>query len=295
VIVRNLDGELKAFANVCPHRGHTVAEGNGCSKVLQCHYHGWTFNLNGELRGVPRAKRDDTFDPAGIGLRPVKVDSWGPLVFVNPDVGAPPLSDTLGGVGDLARERDFLFERFQLRARREWEIDCNWKVTLDNNTECYHCATVHPSFTAEYETNPDIFNITPFDRAFTQITPPKRAPEDGSWKDFHLYYLWPNFMISARGNDYFYLYVYQPIDAHRTRQINEYFFPEDVSDEEVEAKVESLSTLMQEDWGTFEQVQIGVRSGVLDEGRPLPKEEGLLRQFQILCARALEETEGSLR
>jgi nitrite reductase/ring-hydroxylating ferredoxin subunit len=76
-IVRGRDGELRGFVNVCRHRGHAVVEGSGCRETLQCPYHAWTYGLDGVLRKAPRSEREPGFDPSGLSLLPVAVDTWG--------------------------------------------------------------------------------------------------------------------------------------------------------------------------------------------------------------------------
>ena len=96
VVVRDRSGELRAFVNVCRHRGHEVAQGCGQRETLQCPYHAWTYGLDGELRTAPRSDREPGFDRSEWSLLPAQVDTWGPLVFVNPDLAAAPLAETLG-------------------------------------------------------------------------------------------------------------------------------------------------------------------------------------------------------
>ncbi|MBP1931877.1 aromatic ring-hydroxylating oxygenase subunit alpha [Ammoniphilus resinae] len=289
VVIRQQDGELAAYVNVCPHRGSLVATGSGCRSVLQCRYHGWTFNLDGSLRVAPRSDRESKFDTSDISLRPMRLDTWGPLIFVNPDLNAAPLSNTLGGIATLIKERGFDLYRHHLRASRQHEIKCNWKVTLDNNTECYHCNTVHPGFSKNYHVDADNYSVFAFDRSFSHLSPLKDKNYDGPWNDFHLYYLWPNFMLSARGNDYFYTYSYVPVDAHTTIQYNDFFFPESYSDSEVEEAIGHIEQIMREDWDVFEKVQVGLRSGMLAHGLLMPDNEQLLRHFQRLIVNTLEK------
>ena len=87
VVVRGKDDGLRAFLNVCRHRGSLVCEGEGRRETLQCPYHAWTYDLDGSLRAAPRTDREPGFDRSDLGLRPVAVDAWGPFVFVNPDSG----------------------------------------------------------------------------------------------------------------------------------------------------------------------------------------------------------------
>jgi choline monooxygenase len=183
VVVRKEDGEPAAYLNVCPHRGSLVATGSGCRGVFQCRYHGWTFNLDGSLRAAPRSDRESNFDTSHIRLRPLKLETWGPLIFVNPDLNAAPLSNTLGGISKLMEERGVDIFRHPLRASRQYEIKCNWKLTLDNNTECYHCKTVHPDFSRNYCVDADNYNVDSFDRSFSHTSPPKEKNDDGSWNE----------------------------------------------------------------------------------------------------------------
>src|SRR5256712_8198712 len=98
VVTRARDGELRAFLNVCRHRGHVVASGSGTRETLQCPYHAWTYGLDGQLRAAPRSEREPGFDADELELVQIEVDTWGPFVFVNPDREAAPLADALGDV-----------------------------------------------------------------------------------------------------------------------------------------------------------------------------------------------------
>ena len=288
VVVRDTESALRAFANVCAHRGHAVAEGEGRRRTLQCRYHGWTYGLDGRLRSAPRTEGDPTFDPSDICLREFAVATWGPLIFVNLD---PRTSFDVAtqGLRDAAERRGFDPAMYPRRASRQHELKCNWKVTLDNNTECYHCATIHPSFAREYFVDNEHYLVQAFEEAFTHESPLKRSDNTSSAPDFHLYYLWPNFMLSARRLEYFYIYHYRPLSATRTLQINDYFFPPDWPERQVEETIEQIGVIMREDWAAFESVQEGVESGALQHVIVLPNEEALLCHFHTMLARALRE------
>ena len=103
VLTRDRDDVLRAFANVCRHRGAIVASGTGERGTLQCPYHAWTYGLDGCLRAAPRS--EPGFDTTGLGLAPMAVGTWGPFVFVNPDVDAEPLEQALGDLPAIVRER----------------------------------------------------------------------------------------------------------------------------------------------------------------------------------------------
>jgi choline monooxygenase len=288
VVVKDADGLLRAFANVCPHRGHAVADGQGARRSLQCPYHGWTFALDGKLRSAPRTDNEPTFNREQVGLRELSIATWGPLIFVNPDPRTS-FEDTADPLLRAAARRGFTVEAFPRRASREWELACNWKVTLDNNTECYHCATIHPSFASNYYVDSDHYLVEGHQYCFTHESPMKRSENTSTAPDFHLYYLWPNFMISARRAEYFYIYHYRPVGPNRTLQVNDYFFSADWSERQVEEEIDHISVIMREDWAAFESVQRGIESGMIERGIVLPEEEGLLCHFQTMLTDALAD------
>src|SRR6202162_1345670 len=97
VIVRDTGGAIRAFANVCRHRGsEVVLECAGNRKTLQCHYHGWTYNLDGTLRTAPRANEQSSFAKEELSLLPLAIEIWGPMIFVNPDSKAAPFQEVIG-------------------------------------------------------------------------------------------------------------------------------------------------------------------------------------------------------
>ena len=159
VVTRDRDGVLRGFVNVCRHRGHLVAEGSGCRATLQCPYHAWTYGLDGSLVKAPRAEREPGFDPSVLSLRPVAVDTWGPFVFVNPDVDAAPLAESLAGIPELVAASGLDLTVLRPHTRIEWELPVNWKNALENYLECYHCAVAHPGFSKLLDVDPDAYEL----------------------------------------------------------------------------------------------------------------------------------------
>ena len=122
-------------------------------------YHGWTFGLDGELRAAPRERREDAFDRSAFSLFRAQVDTWGPLVFVNPDLAAPSLEATLGSLQGVAVTNRLDVSRMTIRDRREYEVRGNWKIALDNILERYHCPTGHPGFYEYYDVDPATYTL----------------------------------------------------------------------------------------------------------------------------------------
>jgi choline monooxygenase len=143
VVVRGDDGVLRAFYNVCRHHAAAVMTAPaGQAPHLRCPYHGWTYALDGSLRGVPEFQGVCNFDRARNGLVPVPVAVWEALVFVNLDPAAPPLADWLGSLA--ARVAPLRLGSLHFAERRVYTIACNWKVFVDNYLDGgYHVPHLH--------------------------------------------------------------------------------------------------------------------------------------------------------
>ncbi len=146
VIIRNFDGEIRAFRNVCPHR-HAIlrSEPAGRCDTLRCQYHGWEFNVEGRTGKIPEAKAFRPWDRENSHLVPVRVDQVGQLLFVAISDQAPGLKQWLGPLHDELQQN---YDATDWRHVDSWEFDnpCNWKVPVENTLESYHIAEVHPAW-----------------------------------------------------------------------------------------------------------------------------------------------------
>jgi choline monooxygenase len=143
LVVRGKDGELRAFRNVCRHRGSRVLSGSGrCGKAIRCGYHGWTYRLDGSLIGMPEVRSFGDIDKSALGLLPARVEEMCGLVFVNLDLGATPLADRLG---DLPERLDrYRIPSLVPFSTVDGEQPVNWKIVIDNYLEGYHVPIAHP-------------------------------------------------------------------------------------------------------------------------------------------------------
>ena len=142
LLVHAADGSINAFYNTCSHRGApVVTERSGHRKRFTCPYHGWSYSDRGELVAVrdPQDFRD--LDLSTRGLAPVRCERFGNLVFVNFDLEAPTLLDWLGPIAGEWEE--FQFDNCRLAARHVFDLDCNWKIAMEANTEVYHVRSIH--------------------------------------------------------------------------------------------------------------------------------------------------------
>src|SRR5450631_4073835 len=144
LLVRGDDMELRAFQNACRHRGSALCEGTGFGLTeIRCPFHRWTYDLGGRLREVPSRREFGVLaaDPGDFGLIPVRVDTWGPLVFVNLRLDAEPLAEFLGAVpGDCGWAR---VDEFRCTAAVSIPAPCNWKTLIDGFSETYHVQGIH--------------------------------------------------------------------------------------------------------------------------------------------------------
>jgi phenylpropionate dioxygenase-like ring-hydroxylating dioxygenase large terminal subunit len=147
VLVRGEDAVVRAFYNTCRHRGAPVATASrGSSRRLTCPYHGWSYALDGRLLGVRDAQDFRDLDFSTRGLVPVRCEAFGNLLFVNFDPHAPSLLEWLGPIA--AEWEEFQFDQCRLAARHVFDLECNWKIAMEANTEVYHVRSIHANTVA---------------------------------------------------------------------------------------------------------------------------------------------------
>jgi choline monooxygenase len=277
VIARDVDGSLRAFANVCRHRGsEVVLECAGNRKTLQCHYHGWTYNLDGTLRNAPRANEQAAFAKENLALIPFVVETWGPMIFVKPNRESGSLRDIIGDLPATFERAGVDLAQLRMYRQDVYEIASNWKIIIENFNECYHCPIAHPAFSEVIDTD----NY--------------RADVD------HEYYsreagvtyatLWPTAMIalSARPMAMQVLCTY-PIDAGHTRETIDYYFAEGTSEDQIREYKELSDLVQREDVILCESVQRGLSSGAVEHGTLMLSREKGIQHFQRLVHRFLSE------
>lgn len=143
LVLRDGEGELRAFRNVCRHRGSRLLSGSGdCGKAIRCRYHGWTYRFDGRLIGVPEGRSIPGLDKPALGLFPARVEVLCGLVFVNLDIHATALAERVAGLPE--RLQRYGLERLRIRPERATSQPANWKIVVDNYLEGYHVPIAHP-------------------------------------------------------------------------------------------------------------------------------------------------------
>jgi choline monooxygenase len=297
VVVRDKEGTLRAFSNVCRHRAGPIAQGSGCKNVLRCGYHGWTYTLDGRLIGTPDVEGVEFFDRSTMGMFPLRLETWEQLIFVNFDPNAEPLSAYLGKIPEQAR--GFQFEGLQFVERRDYLIDCNWKVYVDNYLEGYHIPIAHPGLMREIDYAQ--YRTATY-RYYSQQFAPIRAmkPEDAgerfyppgtSLQEALYFWIFPNLMLNVYP-DNLSTNLIVPLSHDKTLTIFEWFFHDAHSEkvrERIQRAVAFSDEVQQEDIDLCRSVQRGLNSSTYDRGRYSVKRENGVHHFHMLLSEFLSK------
>ncbi|MBO6947340.1 MAG: aromatic ring-hydroxylating dioxygenase subunit alpha [Rhodospirillales bacterium] len=309
VLVRGRDGNVRAFANICAHRGVEVAFGTGNVNVLSCPFHGWTYGLDGKLVGAPHMKGAEVFETKKCGLPPIRLETWRGWLFINFDDDAIPLEEFVAPL-----EKDFGYipqEEYKLAVKTVGEVECNWKLLVENLIDFYHVNVVHKT------TNGRAFTMDSFEfepragggyLAFYNSGPSTptgepifgRAPwmEDKA-NDFSTTgLLGPNFTFFAR-TDTVHPYITWPISPTRSRLmvytlVPKMFFDQPEFEERAEGYRDTQKRVLEEDRQMLESVQNGLASRNFKPGRMSPVEKGVNHIISNYMDRLKKASDGSL-
>ncbi|MBI3871899.1 MAG: aromatic ring-hydroxylating dioxygenase subunit alpha [candidate division Zixibacteria bacterium] len=260
LVVRGNDRMLRAFFNVCRHRGGPLATEDGHCRMLQCHYHGWTYRLDGSLRGVPRWDRVDLFDKKDYGL--VRI--------------------TRNGASLLAGKSFF--------KRVVYDVRCNWKVYVDNYLEGYHLPHVHPELCSLLDVQKYVTETG--EHHSLQYSPFQSGDSiyGSGGNEAYYFFIWPNVMLNIIPGRLQTNRVV-PVCHDHCQVIFDYFYDDVTSPEarqRADADLEYSHKIQLEDIGICEHVQRGLGSRAYDRGRfSVECEEGVYH-FQSLLKRAYE-------
>ncbi|HEY7095601.1 MAG TPA: aromatic ring-hydroxylating dioxygenase subunit alpha [Terriglobales bacterium] len=293
LIARGLQGELRCFYNVCRHRAGPPAEGCGSRKLFRCGYHGWTYNLDGSLISAPEFEGQPGFRAADFSLRPVRVEEWSNLIFVNLDNNALPLLESFGHLPRQAGR--FGLDRMKLFERRTYDMKCNWKTYVDNYLEGYHLPSVHPSLNRELDYN--AYTVEPYPNYVRQFSPirgaqpgdatPRRYQEAREDLTTDYFWIFPNWMLNCYPDNVS-LNIVLPIDADRSLAIFEWYLPaENLGTEAARSSVKFSDEIQVEDVRICETVQKNLHSRSYERGRYSVKQENGVHAFHRMYALAM--------
>jgi phenylpropionate dioxygenase-like ring-hydroxylating dioxygenase large terminal subunit len=283
VLTRDREGELRGFVNLCRHRGYAVATESKKCNVLTCAYHAWTYNLDGTFRGAPHIKNEPGFNKSQMSLLPVSVDTWGPGIFVNADPEALPLRamhpqlDVYAEQASFPTDARYYLDNYSQVRVIDYDFESNWKLWYDNNSECYHCPTIHAtSFGDAFDVDQDSVNYAEIDQFMTfAFNPTSEAVPEGKLKAQwqRAFQLFPGIGMTAQDEI---LLVYQalptgPETTHKTM----YCLTKNDADQELAGRwLDLWNQTFQEDQAATQIQQKGLRSGRLPRARYVTNQEG---------------------
>ena len=285
LLVRGEDGVLRALHNVCRHRAGPLATCDGrAARRLRCQYHGWSYRLDGSLLGAVEMQAAEGFDPAAIRLPSAAVAEWQGLVFAALDP-AMALDELLQGVaGRLGTNR---IDRFAFHAREAYDIDCDWKVYVDNFLEGYHVPHIHPELNRMLDYRSYATETAPWNSL-------QHSPLDsgealyGSGEALY-WFLWPNTMLNVLP-DRLQTNRVLPLAPGRCTVVFDYFYPRDADPARTAqryAEDRRFSDLVQaQDVGMCARVQRNLASGSYVAGRLNPTRESGVHHFHELLRAA---------
>jgi Rieske 2Fe-2S family protein len=313
LVVRGRDGELRAFLNVCRHRGARICLepcGNA-GAAIQCPYHAWSYGLDGRLLGAPNIARDETLDRDNLGLLPVHLAVWQGLIWVSlADDPAPVEAQVepalIDRFGELEKFNRYGIGDLKVGTSISYEIDANWKLVVENFMECYHCAPVHPELTRllpQFRFGTSYQGIvgqgTDFAddiEGFTLSGSGGRAMLPGLLpSDDRLYYgfvIWPNLFVNLLP-DHVILHTLTPIGPEKSRVVCDWLFaPDEIAKPEFDPKdtVDVFDITNRQDWDVCERTQLGMRSRAYEQGGFYVTNEQHIAVFRDLVLDRLGET-----
>jgi choline monooxygenase len=272
-IVRDREGGLRAFYNVCKHRAHELLSGEGKTRAIVCPYHAWSYDLTGQLKAARRAQNMENFNAGDICLDQVQVEEFCGFVYVNLDPTAKPLA---AQAGDLAEEINRWapdVANLTLAKRLTYEVDTNWKNVIDNFLECYHCHIAHKEFvdlidmdTYEVRTH-GIWSSHFADAGSGENSAYNFA---GAEETKHaVWWLWPNTCLlryPGRGN--FMVFQIHPDGPNKARETWDFYLEDTEFTETEKQAVDYINDVLQpQDIALVESVQRGMSTPAFSQGR----------------------------
>ncbi len=267
--IHTRDEGVKAFYNVCQHRAHQLLKGHGNANLLVCPYHAWTYELNGKLRSGPNIKSVEGFDKSSICLTEIRLEDFCGFLFANLDPLAKPMEQWFPGVQTELRE--FVPQLDSLKPFEWIKIPekCNWKVSVENYSECYHCQLNHPTF-ANGIVKASTYDIQPQGYCLRHTTECQNLdkmsypidPESNTYAGhYSSWFLWPMMSFQVYPGNILNTYHWRAID-HEQVVVWRGWYTVDGTDADIlhQLAIQDRETTVEEDIHLVESVQRGLNS-----------------------------------
>lgn len=300
-IARGVDNKLRAFYNVCAHRGHELLQGTGRKTVITCPYHAWSFDFEGKLLAARNSENVKGFNKCDFSLKEVRLEEFCGLLLVNLDNDAQPFREQFEGLEEEIKSYLPAVDTLEFAQRDTYEVKSNWKVLIDNFLECYHCAPAHHDFVDLVDMNS--YRTITHKKYSSQCAAAPRSTKSRAFSfepgavDFGYagFFVWPNFTIWIYpGEPNLSVLQMNPARADATIEYQDWFTPGgELSDQLADAIKYQIEVLQPEDISLCESVQKGLHSRGYNQGRFIVDEgltelsEHAVHHFQSMVADAL--------
>lgn len=279
-VVRDRDGVLRAFYNVCKHRAHELLSGEGITSRIMCPYHAWVYKLDGNLIRAPHTENLEGFDPKDICLDEVQVEEFCGFIYVNLDAQAHSLSEMSGDLETEIQHWAPDIADLTFAHRLIYDIKSNWKNVVDNFLECYHCPTAHKDFCDLVDM--DTYKVTTHGIYSSHMADAGNTPNsaydvsNATVKTHAVWWLWPNTCIMRYpGRSSMIILNIIPAGPDRTLETYDFFLEEKTPNEAELETIRYLDEVLQvEDINIVESVQKGMNTPAFDSGRIVNDPDG---------------------
>lgn len=279
-LVRDREGILRAFYNVCKHRAHELLAGEGKTSKIMCPYHAWTYKLDGQLLRAPHTDNVKGFSTGEICLSQVQVEKFCGFVYVNLDPSATSLAEQSGSLGEEIAHWAPDIESLTFGHRLSYDIKSNWKNVVDNFLECYHCPVAHKDFCDLVDM--DTYKVTTHGIYSSHMADAGNEANSAydvssaTVKTHAVWWLWPTTcLMRYPGRSSMIVLNIIPMGPDRTLETYDFFLetPE-ANDMELDAMRYLNDVLQIEDINLVESVQRGMASPAFDQGRIVNDPDG---------------------
>ncbi|POA52555.1 MULTISPECIES: aromatic ring-hydroxylating oxygenase subunit alpha [unclassified Pseudomonas] len=274
LVLRDQEGRLQGFHNVCQHRAHRLCEGRGkLPGVITCPYHAWVYDTGGQLLSARKSEHVKDFAVQDVHLAPVRTEIFCGFVFVNFDPDAVPMGDLLQGmeasVRAFANEPEKLVQAYS----REYPLAANWKVSVENYSECYHCPSCHRSLSTQ-TLDLKSYRLDIHEHYHSHVSQDSGAQQGYTMNEdapnthqFGAWYLWPNFCLEVYPGGYMNVLHHLPVAVDRTVQVVEWFCNQARPSAQEQEIIDFVAVIREEDVPLCASVQQGLNSDGYQQGR----------------------------
>lgn len=280
IVVRTSESAVSAYANVCRHRGGVLATADGHGRVLRCHYHGWSYGLDGKLVGTPQFQDKASLRPDQCQLPKFSAQEWEGMIFVNLSADPKPFADTFGGITERIAPVE-ICKKFHIR--HEYHVEANWKLYVDNYLEGYHVPVVHPELSAIIDNDKYVYELSKmYSLQFSPIR--KENNPYGTGGTAYYFWIYPNIMFNIFEGR-IQVNSVMPVTPGSCKVYFDYYFDDQTSEQGRKRIADdlALSAVVQEqDREVCLAVQRGLASGTYRTGRLVPNQEMAVLHFHEL-------------